>query len=167
MQGKSCGLTKRHKVQFRHRQAASGPHQGGRNRGRRRECGESNDTGENRRCGLHRRQHGLTALRSSLAPIKLQIGQTHHGLGCGAIPERGRQAALEDTERIIEVIDGADMVFITCAWARYRHRGGAGRRKPGDRTRRPHRGRRTKPFNFEGKKRGRTRTRDHRAERSR
>jgi len=57
----------------------------------------------------------LQALRSSLAPIKLQIGaKLTCGLGCGAIPERGRQAALEDTERIIEVLDGADMVFITC-----------------------------------------------------
>jgi cell division protein FtsZ len=57
----------------------------------------------------------LQALRSSLAPIKLQIGaKLTNGLGCGAIPERGRQAALEDTERIIELLDGADMVFITC-----------------------------------------------------
>jgi cell division protein FtsZ len=57
----------------------------------------------------------LQALRSSLAPIKLQIGaKLTSGLGCGAIPERGRQAALEDTERIIELLDGADMIFITC-----------------------------------------------------
>ncbi|MBZ5498238.1 MAG: cell division protein FtsZ [Acidobacteriia bacterium] len=56
----------------------------------------------------------LQALRNSIAPIKLQIGaKLTSGLGCGAIPERGRQAALEDTERIIEVLDGADMVFIT------------------------------------------------------
>ena len=56
----------------------------------------------------------LQALRSSLAPIKLQIGaKLTNGLGCGAVPERGRQAALEDTERIIELLDGADMVFIT------------------------------------------------------
>jgi cell division protein FtsZ len=57
----------------------------------------------------------LQALRNSIAPIKLQIGsKLTGGLGCGAIPERGRQAALEDTERIIELLDGADMVFITC-----------------------------------------------------
>jgi cell division protein FtsZ len=57
----------------------------------------------------------LQALRSSLAPIKLQIGaKLTSGLGCGAVPERGRQAALEDTERIIELLDGADMVFVTC-----------------------------------------------------
>jgi cell division protein FtsZ len=56
----------------------------------------------------------VQALRSSLAPIKLQIGaKLTNGLGCGAVPERGRQAALEDTERIIELLDGADMVFIT------------------------------------------------------
>ncbi len=56
----------------------------------------------------------IQALRHSLAPVKLQIGaKLTNGLGCGAIPERGRQAALEDTERIIELLDGADMVFIT------------------------------------------------------
>jgi len=56
----------------------------------------------------------IQALRSSMAPIKLQLGaKLTNGLGCGAIPERGRQAALEDTERIIELLDGADMVFIT------------------------------------------------------
>ena len=56
----------------------------------------------------------VQALRSSMAPIKLQIGaKLTNGLGCGAVPERGRQAALEDTERIIELLDGADMVFIT------------------------------------------------------
>ncbi len=56
----------------------------------------------------------VQALRSSMAPVKLQIGaKLTNGLGCGAIPERGRQAALEDTERIIELLDGADMVFIT------------------------------------------------------
>ncbi len=56
----------------------------------------------------------VQALRNSIAPVKLQIGaKLTNGLGCGAIPERGRQAALEDTERIIEMLDGADMVFIT------------------------------------------------------
>src|SRR5262245_20934318 len=57
----------------------------------------------------------VQALRSSMAPTKMQIGaKLTNGLGCGAVPERGRQAALEDTERIIELLDGADMVFITC-----------------------------------------------------
>jgi cell division protein FtsZ len=56
----------------------------------------------------------VQALRNSMAPVKLQIGaKLCNGLGCGAIPDRGRQAALEDTERIIELLDGADMVFIT------------------------------------------------------
>jgi cell division protein FtsZ len=56
----------------------------------------------------------VQALKNSMAPIKLQLGsKLTNGLGCGAIPERGRQAALEDTERIIELLDGADMVFIT------------------------------------------------------
>jgi len=56
----------------------------------------------------------VQALRHSQAQIKLQLGtQLTNGLGCGAIPERGRQAALEDTERIIELLDGSDMVFIT------------------------------------------------------
>ncbi len=56
----------------------------------------------------------LQALRDSIAPIKLQIGnKLTNGLGCGAVPEKGRQAALEDTERIIELLDGADMIFIT------------------------------------------------------
>ncbi len=56
----------------------------------------------------------IQALRNSMAPVKLQMGaKLTNGLGCGAIPERGRQAALEDTERIIELLDGADMVFIT------------------------------------------------------
>ncbi|MGI8783316.1 MAG: cell division protein FtsZ [Acidobacteriota bacterium] len=56
----------------------------------------------------------LQALQSSLAPVKLQLG-THltKGLGAGANPEVGRQSALEDTEKIIELLDGADMVFIT------------------------------------------------------
>ncbi len=56
----------------------------------------------------------IQALRNSIASYKLQIGsKLTNGLGCGAIPERGRQAALEDTEQIIELLDGSDMVFIT------------------------------------------------------
>ena len=56
----------------------------------------------------------LQALRTSLAPVKLQLGsRLTKGLGAGANPEVGRQAALEDTEKIIELVDGADMVFIT------------------------------------------------------
>ena len=44
----------------------------------------------------------------------LQLGNDiTKGLGAGANPDIGRQAALEDREKISEVIDGADMVFIT------------------------------------------------------
>ena len=54
------------------------------------------------------------ALRSSLAPVKLQLGsKLTKGLGAGADPEIGRRAALEDTDKIIEALEGADMVFIT------------------------------------------------------
>jgi cell division protein FtsZ len=56
----------------------------------------------------------LQALRQSYAPRKLQLGdKLTKGLGVGSNPERGRQAALEDTEKIIELLDGADMVFVT------------------------------------------------------
>ncbi|AFJ02032.1 Cell division protein FtsZ [Methylophaga frappieri] len=54
------------------------------------------------------------ALRRSAATTQLQLGtDITKGLGAGANPDVGRQAALEDRERIMEVIDGADMVFIT------------------------------------------------------
>ncbi|HUK90547.1 MAG TPA: cell division protein FtsZ [Blastocatellia bacterium] len=56
----------------------------------------------------------LQALKNSKASIKLQIGERlTRGLGAGGDPEVGRQSALEDTEKIIEVLEGADMVFIT------------------------------------------------------
>jgi len=56
----------------------------------------------------------LQALRMSNAPVKIQIGQKlTSGLGAGANPEVGRKAALEDTEKIIETLEGADMVFVT------------------------------------------------------
>ena len=56
----------------------------------------------------------IQALRQSYAPIKLQLGaKLTKGLGAGANPDVGRQAALEDTEKIIELLDDADMVFIT------------------------------------------------------
>jgi len=54
------------------------------------------------------------ALKLSQAPVKLQIGaKLTKGLGAGANPEVGRKAALEDTEKIIEALEGSDMVFIT------------------------------------------------------
>lgn len=54
------------------------------------------------------------ALLNNPAPVKLQIG-THltKGLGAGADPTIGRQAALEDTEKILEALTGADLVFVT------------------------------------------------------
>jgi cell division protein FtsZ len=56
----------------------------------------------------------LQALRVSQAPIKIQLGaKLTKGLGAGANPEIGRRAALEDTEKIIDALEGADMVFIT------------------------------------------------------
>ncbi len=56
----------------------------------------------------------LQALRMSRAPIKIQLGvKLTNGLGAGANPEVGRRAALEDAEKIIEILDGADMVFVT------------------------------------------------------
>lgn len=57
----------------------------------------------------------VQALQASGVPNKLAIGsKLTRGLGAGADPEIGRQAALEDTDRIIEILEGADMVFITC-----------------------------------------------------
>ena len=56
----------------------------------------------------------VQALKQSSASVKLQIGgKITKGLGAGANPEVGRQAALEDTDKIIEQLEGADMVFIT------------------------------------------------------
>ena len=56
----------------------------------------------------------VQAMRTSLAPVKLQIGgKLTKGLGAGANPEIGKQAALEDTDRILEALSGADMIFIT------------------------------------------------------
>lgn len=53
------------------------------------------------------------ALRSSLAPIKVQLGaQLTKGLGAGANPNVGRDAALEDRDKLAELLKGADMIFI-------------------------------------------------------
>lgn len=54
----------------------------------------------------------LQVLNNSKAPIKIQLGNT--GLGAGANPEVGREAAMESKESIMEVLKGADMVFVTC-----------------------------------------------------
>jgi cell division protein FtsZ len=56
----------------------------------------------------------LQALAKCKAAVKLQLGsQITRGLGAGADPEIGRKAALEDTEQILEMLDGADMIFLT------------------------------------------------------
>ena len=54
------------------------------------------------------------ALHANHATVKLQIGsKLTKGLGAGADPNVGRQAALEDTDKIIQALDGADMIFVT------------------------------------------------------
>src|SRR5512135_1263768 len=56
----------------------------------------------------------LQALEMSRAPLRLQLGvKLTNGLGAGANPEVGRKAALEDADKIIEALEGADMVFVT------------------------------------------------------
>jgi cell division protein FtsZ len=56
----------------------------------------------------------VQALQLSQAPVKLQLGvKLTSGLGAGANPDVGRRAALEDSEKIIEALEGADMVFVT------------------------------------------------------
>ena len=55
----------------------------------------------------------VQALNACPVPNKLAIGaKVTNGLGAGADPAIGRQSALEDTERIIEILEGADMVFV-------------------------------------------------------
>jgi cell division protein FtsZ len=57
----------------------------------------------------------VQSLANNRAGVKIQVGtKLTRGLGAGANPEVGRQAALEDAEQISEALKGADMVFITC-----------------------------------------------------
>jgi len=97
------------------------------------------------------------ALNGNAAPTKLNIGgAVTRGLGAGADPERGRKAAMEDHQRIKELIGGADMVFVTAGMG-----GGTGTgaapviaqiaREEGALTV----GVVTKPFLFEGRQRSR------------
>jgi cell division protein FtsZ len=66
------------------------------------------------------------ALKNASARTVLQLGNNvTKGLGAGANPDVGRQAALEDRERIVELIDGADMVFITAGMGGGTGTGGA------------------------------------------
>jgi cell division protein FtsZ len=56
----------------------------------------------------------LQALNNNKAPNKIQIGNSlTKGLGSGGRPEMGKQAAMEDTEKLIEILEGSDMVFLT------------------------------------------------------
>jgi cell division protein FtsZ len=56
----------------------------------------------------------VQALQASSAAVKLQLGvKLTSGLGAGANPDIGRRAALEDSDKIIEALEGADMVFVT------------------------------------------------------
>jgi cell division protein FtsZ len=67
----------------------------------------------------------VQALEGSHAPVKLQLGvKLTSGLGAGANPDVGRRAALEDSDKIIEALEGADMVFVTAGPGR---RNGHGR----------------------------------------
>lgn len=97
------------------------------------------------------------ALEASLAQTKVQLGaEITKGLGAGANPEVGRKAAMENYERLLEVVEGADMVFVTAGMG-----GGTGTgaapvvaklcRESGILTV----GVVTKPFAFEGRKRSR------------
>ncbi len=66
------------------------------------------------------------ALKNSSARTVLQMGNNvTKGLGAGANPDIGRQAALEDRERIVELVEGADMVFITAGMGGGTGTGGA------------------------------------------
>ncbi|MGD8547663.1 MAG: cell division protein FtsZ, partial [Thiohalophilus sp.] len=95
------------------------------------------------------------AMKNSSAKTLLQLGgNVTKGLGAGANPETGRQAAMEDRERIQEVLEGADMVFITAGMGGGTGTGGAPvvaqiARDMGILTVAVV----TKPFPFEGKKR--------------
>ncbi len=95
------------------------------------------------------------ALSASQAPVKIQLGaKLTKGLGAGANPDIGRRAALEDTEKIIEGLEGADMVFITAGLGGGTGTGGAPivaglARELGALTVAVV----TKPFAFEGKRR--------------
>jgi len=63
---------------------------------------------------FHAMNTDLQALTACRVPNKLQLGaKMTKGLGAGSNPEVGRQAALENTDRIVEILQGADMVFVT------------------------------------------------------
>jgi cell division protein FtsZ len=56
----------------------------------------------------------LQALQNSQASVKIQLGvEIARGRGAGGNPEVGRRAALEDTDKLVDALDGADMIFVT------------------------------------------------------
>lgn len=56
----------------------------------------------------------LQALNASKAPMKIQLGgRSTRGLGAGSNPDVGRDAALEDHEKLLDILEGSDMVFVT------------------------------------------------------
>jgi cell division protein FtsZ len=68
----------------------------------------------------------IQALHANLAPTKIQLGhEITKGLGAGANPEVGRKAALDEYEGISEILEGADMVFITAGMGGGTGTGGA------------------------------------------
>jgi cell division protein FtsZ len=95
------------------------------------------------------------AMQASKAPVKIQLGaKLTKGLGAGANPDVGRAAALEDSEKILEALEGADMVFVTAGLGGGTGTGGAPivaslAREIGALTVAVV----TKPFAFEGKRR--------------
>ena len=97
------------------------------------------------------------ALTACTAPVKIQLGANlTKGLGAGAVPEIGRNATLEDRDRLHELLSGADMVFITAGMGGGTGTGGAPilagiAKEAGALTVAVV----TKPFLFEGKKRQR------------
>jgi cell division protein FtsZ len=97
----------------------------------------------------------MQALKASQAPFKIQLGaKLTKGLGAGANPEIGRAAALEDNEKLLDVLEGADMVFVTAGLGGGTGTGGAPivaglARELGALTVAVV----TKPFAFEGKRR--------------
>jgi cell division protein FtsZ len=95
------------------------------------------------------------ALRASKAPVKIQLGaKLTKGLGAGANPEIGRRAALEDTDKVIDALEGADMVFVTAGLGGGTGSGGAPIVASLARELRALTvGVVTKPFAFEGKRR--------------
>jgi cell division protein FtsZ len=99
----------------------------------------------------------LQALKGNRAPIKMQLGvELTKGLGAGADPEIGRKAAIESEAEITQLLEGADMVFITAGMGGGTGTGAAAviariAKDLGALTI----GVVTKPFSFEGKRRGR------------